>query len=470
MKIGIIGSHLNGLKPRTIIGYETSQIKKSFESNGHQVLLIDPSQTTCGTNEYGCFARFFSKEEGVVCVTDLDVIIVRRTSGMIDQIIDFIKFSTKSNADLFIVDSIESMGRPTSKVEAISKRAGVIPQPKTQLLHRIEDLDDGFQFPLISKPMFGAGGKGVVLCQTPEELANEVSSNYDGYSGYSTIVQNNITGDSEYRVVVINGVALGCVLKPAPAKGIARNADFVSEFLNYSGCNRAKIMRFAERVSLFMGQYFSGVDIVEKDGELFVLECNRNPQFQNFDFATSTRTAEAIVAAIEKSKHSERSKKPAKPEILDNSGVKKPTVFIGSSTEGISIAEAVQWSLERSGSVETTLWTQGIFEPSSTVFNSLNAAVRSFDYAIFCLTADDKVSYRQLDVLTARDNIIFEAGLFMGALGSEKVFLLVSSDVLPKIPTDLSGVNLVNWTPHSNGNLKSALGKAMVEIRDAITQ
>lgn len=468
MKIGIIGSHLKGLTPRLELGYETSQLQKSFISRGHHVFLINPQKVSCGANKLGCFATFTTVENNKIDVTELDVIIIRRTSGMIDEILDFVKFATKANEELFIVDSIESMGRPTSKIESISKRAGIIPQPETQILHDINDLDEGFQFPLISKPMFGTGGKGVVLCQDIKELQREIEANYTGYSGYSTIIQNDITGEYEYRVVVINGVALGCVSKPSPANGVARNADNVTEFSNYEGANKTKIMRFAERVSLFMGQYFSGVDIVEKQGELFVLECNRNPQFQNFDFATSTRTSESIVDAIEKSKHTERSKKPKKPEIVENSSLKKPTIFIGSSTEGLPIAEAVQWSLERSNTVETTIWTQGIFEPSSTAFHNLNDAVNDFDYAIFCLTADDKTTYRELDVLTARDNVIFEAGLFMGALGEKRVFLLASNDMMPKVPTDLSGVNLVTWFPHSNGNLKSALGKAIVEIREAM--
>jgi len=449
-------------------GYETSQLQKTFMAKGHTVFLIDPEKVTCGTNSLGCFARFRVEEDQIIDVNELDVVIIRRTSGMIDEIIDFAKFATKANENLFIVDSIESMGRPTSKVESISKRAGAIPQPKTQVLHDVNDLDEGFQFPLISKPMFGTGGKGVVLCKDVQELQTEIEANYAGYSGYATIVQNDVTGDFEYRVVVVNGVALGCVSKPAPEIGIARNADNVPEFSEYSGVNKSKIMQFAERVSLYMGHYFSGVDIVERHGELFVLECNRNPQFQNFDFATKTRTAVSMVDAIEKSKHSEQKRKPERPEMLDNSSVRKPTIFIGSSSEGLPIAEAMQWGLERSNTVETTIWTQGVFTPSSTGFHSLNGAVQDYDYAIFCITADDKAVYREVDVLTARDNVIFEAGLFMGALGAEKVFLLASSELMPKIPTDLSGVNLVMWHPHTNGSLKSALGKAIVEIRDAM--
>jgi predicted nucleotide-binding protein len=466
MRVGIIGSQLSGLTTRSTLGYETQQIQKACTTRGHRVQLIDPKRTTCGVEGANSFARFRTLEDESIDVTDLDAILVRRTGEMIDEILDFLKFSIKANQDLLVVDTIESMGRPTSKVESISKRAGVISQPDTQILSIGSDLSEGFDFPLISKPMFGTGGNGVVLCQDAGELDVEVNANYSHYSGYATIVQKDVTGKDEYRIVVVNGVAVGCVSKPAPQHGIARNASFVSEFSDYTGINKSKIMAFAEKVSLYMGQFFSGVDIVERDGKLYVLECNRNPQFQHFDFATNARVADVLVEAIENARHSHQVKKPQKPQSVDSSSVRKPRVFIGSSSEGLKIAEVVQWSLESKNDVETTIWKQGVFKPSATGFQSLDAALQDFDFAIFVLTADDKTSYRELDVVTARDNVIFEAGLFMGALGTNKVFLLASSEAMPKVPTDLNGVNLVTWAPHSNGNLRSALGGAMYEIRE----
>lgn len=471
MKIGLISSGLKDLGPRFELGYETHWIQKSSKSRDHSCFLIDPSKTTFGTRSSGSFA-YFRDEEGLkISVTDLDVLLIRRTAGMIDEVVDFAKFASKANPNLYVVDPIDSLGRPTSKTEAICKRSGEFPQPHTQIINDISDLEEDFEFPLISKPMYGTSGRGVTRCHNQDELSEQLRSNYESYSGYSTIVQKDITGQNEYRVVVINGVSQGCVSKPAPNDGVARNVEKTGEWENYRGPNKIKIEKFAEKISLYTGHFMSGVDIIEKDGELFIIECNRNPQFSGFDFATNSRISNALILELEKELGKQPISYPEQREVIENSAVRKPTVFIGSSTEGHDIALGAQWHLESLDIAEATVWSQGVFEPSDTTFHSLNEAASYFDYAIFILTADDKATYRELSVLTARDNVIFEAGLFIGSIGAKKVFFLVSSETCKKIkvPTDLSGVNLVTWNPRSGTkNLRAALGKAMTEIRHAM--
>jgi len=471
MKIGLISSGLKDLGPRFEIGYETHWIQKSAKSRGHTCFLIDPSKTTFGSRSTGSFAFFRDESGSKISVNELDVLLIRRTAGMIDEVVDFAKFASKANPNLYVVDPIDSLGRPTSKTEAICRRSGEFPQPHTQIINNLLDLEEDFEFPLISKPMYGTSGKGVRRCNNESELSEQLESNYESYSGYATIVQKDITGQNEFRVVVINGVSQGCVSKPAPDAGIARNVEKTGEWEPYEGPNKIKIEKFAQKISLFTGHFMSGVDIIEKDGELFIIECNRNPQFGGFDFATGTRISNSLIIELENELGKQPNTHPVQREVIDNSSVRKPSVFIGSSSEGHDIALAAQWHLESLDSAEATVWSQGVFEPSDTTFHSLNEAASYYDYAIFVLTADDKATYRELSVLTARDNVIFEAGLFIGSIGAKNVFFLVSSETYKKIkvPTDLSGVNLVTWNPRSGTkNLRPALGKAMTEIRHAM--
>ena len=65
----------------------------------------------------------------------------------------------------------------------------------------------------------------------------------------------------------------------------------------------------------------------------------------------------------------------------------RPAVFVGSSSEGQRIAEAIQVLLDPVCEVE--LWTQGIFGMSQGTLESLVIALSRFDFASLILTADD---------------------------------------------------------------------------------
>jgi predicted nucleotide-binding protein len=91
-----------------------------------------------------------------------------------------------------------------------------------------------------------------------------------------------------------------------------------------------------------------------------------------------------------------------------------PTVFVGSSSEGIAIAEALQQGL---GDVaDTTLWTQGVFGLSRSFLDALLKTLDPVDFAVLICTGDDVTSSRGAEQVTPRDNVIFELGLFMGHL------------------------------------------------------
>lgn len=146
----------------------------------------------------------------------------------------------------------------------------------------------------------------------------------------------------------------------------------------------------------------------------------------------------------------------------------KPTVFIGSSVEGLSIAHAVQQLLEHDADV--TVWSQGVFELSHYPLDSLREALRNSDFGIFIFTPDNMVEMRNEKHSAVRDNVIFEMGMFVGLLGKEKNFI-----VMPKnrkdlhLPTDLVGLNpAVYDTERRDGNLTAALGPACNAIRSAI--
>src|ERR1051325_8053095 len=118
----------------------------------------------------------------------------------------------------------------------------------------------------------------------------------------------------------------------------------------------------------------------------------------------------------------------------------KPRIFVGSSTEGLSIAYAIQENLDYDATV--TVWPQGIFNLSSTVLDDLINALNNFDFGIFVFSPDDIIVLRNNKFNTRRDNITFEFVLFVGRLGKEKVFVVHPRGMVNfHLPTDLVGVN-----------------------------
>jgi hypothetical protein len=148
----------------------------------------------------------------------------------------------------------------------------------------------------------------------------------------------------------------------------------------------------------------------------------------------------------------------------------KPRLFIGSSTESLSVARAAQAELEHDA--EVTVWTQGIFALSQTSLDSLLVALDNFDFGLFVFAPDDVTRLRGTEHPTVRDNVVLELGLFVGRLGRERNFMVVPRGIEAlHLPTDLLGITPGTYEPHrTDKNLVAALGPACHAIRDVMTQ
>jgi Predicted nucleotide-binding protein containing TIR-like domain len=144
----------------------------------------------------------------------------------------------------------------------------------------------------------------------------------------------------------------------------------------------------------------------------------------------------------------------------------RPALFVGSSSEGLRIAEAVQVALDQVCEVE--LWTQGTFGLMQGTLESLVMALPRFDFALLVLTADDLTVSRGSEKAAARDNVLFELGLFIGSLGRDRTFMLYDRTNPPALPSDLAGITAATFAPHTSGNLQAALGAPCANIRSSV--
>lgn len=141
-------------------------------------------------------------------------------------------------------------------------------------------------------------------------------------------------------------------------------------------------------------------------------------------------------------------------------------MFIGSSTEGLRVAQALQAELEHD--VDATIWSQAVFGVSEGGLEALERQARNFDFASLVLTPDDLLRKRERSGNAPRDNVVFETGLFMGALGRARVFLVSCRDDELDLPTDLAGITPAEYNRRPDGNLRAAIGPAATAIRKKV--
>jgi hypothetical protein len=122
----------------------------------------------------------------------------------------------------------------------------------------------------------------------------------------------------------------------------------------------------------------------------------------------------------------------------------KPRIFLGSSGKQARLVQALTRGL--SDVAEVQPWTT-VFNPGVSTLDRLVELTRAVDFAAFVFAQDDWTS-NPSDAPTSgqaspRDNVVFEAGLFGGALGMRRTFILHAKGA--KLPTDLLGMTSVRY-------------------------
>src|SRR4051812_44866492 len=127
----------------------------------------------------------------------------------------------------------------------------------------------------------------------------------------------------------------------------------------------------------------------------------------------------------------------------------KPRIFLGSSGKQAKLVQALTRGLADVADVEP--WTT-VFNPGVSTLDRLVELTHEVDFAAFVFAQDDWTAPTAGDpgspipgMASPRDNVVFEAGLFGGALGMRRTFILHANDA--KLPTDLLGLTVVRYPP-----------------------
>jgi hypothetical protein len=142
----------------------------------------------------------------------------------------------------------------------------------------------------------------------------------------------------------------------------------------------------------------------------------------------------------------------------------KPRIFLGSSGKQAKLIQALTRGLADVAEIEP--WTS-VFNPGVSTLDRLVELTHDVDFAAFVFAQDDWTSNASDPAApgqaSPRDNVVFEAGLFGGALGMRRTFILHARGA--KLPTDLLGMTAVRYpeglTPVDMREVNQKLRKAI---------
>jgi hypothetical protein len=125
----------------------------------------------------------------------------------------------------------------------------------------------------------------------------------------------------------------------------------------------------------------------------------------------------------------------------------RPRIFLGSSGKQAKLLQAITRGLEDVVDVEP--WTT-TFNPGRSTLDRLVELSQEVDFAAFVFAQDDwtTTDASESGQASPRDNVVFEAGLFGGALGMRRTFILHANG--SKLPTDLLGLTSVRYEPSTS--------------------
>lgn len=141
-------------------------------------------------------------------------------------------------------------------------------------------------------------------------------------------------------------------------------------------------------------------------------------------------------------------------------------IFIGSagSSSSLEIAKQMAKVLELIGA-SVTIWNQETVFPIGTITieNIINIS-KKFDGGLFIFNKDDQIKKDEDQIYIARDNVIIETGIFIGALGKEAVAICKVPGV-NKI-SDLDGLTYLRYEPNDIPSMYNKLHSWIDRIPD----
>jgi RimK family alpha-L-glutamate ligase len=172
-----------------------------------------------------------------------------------------------------------------------------IPVVPTKIFYTREQiLGDELEYPIIAKHERGYQGKSVRKFENRKEMEEFVNKINEKNLGMF-LWQKYLPTKWDIRVIVVGGRAIGGMKRSAVGKEFRSNFSLGGEVEKWNLNEEERDL--AEKVAKVCGLDYAGVDIMKDENDKnYILEVNRQCQFQGFEKATGINVAKTIVEMI----------------------------------------------------------------------------------------------------------------------------------------------------------------------------
>ena len=152
---------------------------------------------------------------------------------------------------------------------------------------------EGFSWPIVAKHEKGYQGKSVRKFENFEELEKFVKKINEKNIGMF-LWQKCLSNRWDLRVIVLDGKAIGAMKRSAKGEEFRSNFSLGGEVEPWELSEADR--ELAQKVARVCGLDYCGVDIMKDEAENpYILEVNRQCQFQGFEKATGINVARLVV-------------------------------------------------------------------------------------------------------------------------------------------------------------------------------
>ena len=274
--------------------WHVAELQRALRARGHRPHVLRVSALVA---RVGQRPRL---EAGGVCLEDVDAVVQRIIpKGSLEQIIFRLDaLHCLERLGITVMNPPTAIERTVDKfyTSALLEAAG-LPTPRTVVAERAEDAMMAFRElrDVIVKPLFGAGGHGMVRV-SDEEIAHRVFRALELERAIYYLQQAVPHEGRDLRAFVVGDRVVAAAWRCATGwrTNVAQGARVESAELPPA------FQELAVRASRAVAAEYAGVDLLPlRDGRVFVLEVNSIPGWQGLQSVTQVDVAGVLVEHLE---------------------------------------------------------------------------------------------------------------------------------------------------------------------------